>query len=249
MAFAISTAGVPRLNSYSDALAAFEKASLKPWKNGGEDLPFPQKRSRSYGIRQLTDGSIAFRFHSTDVVTWYPDNSCTLQPYMSQSTQAFANCLLPNHATVTSACSRLVIGGWRDGWAYPLGGRPVRIGGPDDVVATGMVFECKRVNRKAAKAALARTRYTEYRNWYQLMAPMLTGPAAGEWLHEEDVLRYLEDPEKWHSLMVAWNDKGRPDKVRQIIYTRFRAEVFYAERVDKLPTSALRNNNWYAVVA
>lgn len=240
--FAISSAGIPRIDTYADALRFHDKAAEKPWPSGGEDYPFPNKRYRQYGVRKLADGSVVFRYHSTDVVTWHPDDSCTLRPWNSLSTQTFASPLLPKHVWLTGSCTKLVQGDWKEGWIYPLGHEPVRIGGPDDAIITGMKFEKERVDRKAAKVVLARTRYAEYRNWYQLMAPMLMPGCAGGYVSSERALELLANPEDWHELMTAWSNAGRPDTLRKIIYENHRSEVYYTEYFDRLPVSALRGS-------
>lgn len=250
MAFAINTANVPRINTYADALRFHDKASQKPWRNGGEDFPFPGKRVRQYGVRKLADGSIAFRYHSTDVVTWHPDDSCTLDPWNSQSTQAFANHLLPRHVYTTSQCSKLVTGGWQDGWVYPLSGK-VRIGGPDDAIITGARFAIERVNRKRAKVALARTRYAEYREWYGLMRPMLGDGFTpdGTWLLEHEALGLLADEQCWHKLMTCrWGHLGHPDNLREIIYRKNYSEVYCTEYADRLPARS-NISKWRVCVA
>jgi len=231
MAFAISTANIPSIFSYTAALRYHDRAAQKPWRNGGEDFPFLEIRARHYGVRKLSDGSIAFRYHSTDVVTWHPDNSITLKVYTSQSTQAFANCLLPYGLHTGGGMSNLWVGrDWRAAKIYPIA-NTVRIAPDHETVDTPMVWEKRKTDRKVARRVLAETRYAEYREWYKLMRSMMTAPLElrGFWSPRETVAM-LADQDYWHDLMTAWSG-GDPDSVRMAIYDQTNEPVFYHERM------------------
>jgi hypothetical protein len=231
MAFAISTANIPSIFSYTDALRYHDRAAQKPWRNGGEDFPFPEKRVRQYGVRKLNDGSIAFRLHSTDVVTWHPDNSLTLEVYTSQSTQAFANCLLPYGVSTGGGMTRLEIGrNWKAQKMYPIADT-VHIAPDHETIDTPVVWERRRTDRKVARRVLAETRYAEYREWYKLMRSMMTEPPKllGFWSPRETVAM-LADQSFWHDLMTSWSG-GTPDDVRYAIYDQTNEPVFYHERM------------------
>jgi hypothetical protein len=230
--FAISTAGIPRINSYTDALRYHDRAAQMPWRNGGEDYPFPEKRARQYGVRKTSgEGSIVFRLHSTDVVTWHPDNSITIEVYTSHSTAAFADCLLPSGIHTGGGMTRLVVGDGSTRKVYPIAGT-VRIAPDHETIDTPVVWEKRRVDRKVAKAVLAQTNYVEYREWWQLMTAM-TKPTLKfhpYWL-DWDKVEALADRNRWHDLMCTWSG-GSPDQVRQAIYNRTSEPVYYYEHFD-----------------
>lgn len=229
--FAISTAGIPRINSYTDALRYHDRAAQKPWRNGGEDYPFPEKRARQYGVRKLDDGSVVFRLHSTDVVTWHPDNSVTLKVYTSQSTQAFANCLLPYGVSTGGGMTRLEIGrDWRANKMYPIAST-VHIAPDHETIDTPLVWEKRKTDRKVARRVLAETRYAEYREWWTLMTAM-TQPNLkfGNYYRPSEMVAMLADQSFWHDLMTAWSG-GSPDAVRYAIYGCSAEPVYYHERM------------------
>ena len=233
MAFAITTAGMPRIDNYTDALNFHARAAEKPWRNGGEDYPFPEKRARQYGVRKTANGSIAFRFHRTDVVTWHPDNSITLEVWNSQSTQAFANTLLPFGVSPTRGMTRLVVGGWRDGKVYPIA-RTVRIGPDHTTVETPLVWETLTIDRKVAKRVLADTRYAEYREWWTLMTAMQPDRqlSYGSGIFRpSDIVEALADKDRWHDLMTSYAALT-VDHVRQAIYACTHEPVYVRKRVD-----------------
>ena len=231
MAFAISTANIPSIFSYADALHYHDRAAQKPWRNGGEDFPFPEKRVRQYGVRKLADGSVAFRLHSTDVVTWHPDNSITLEVYTSQSTQAFANCLLPSPVSVGGQMTRLEIGrDWRAQKMYPIA-NTVHIAPDHETVDTPMVWEKRKTDRKVAQRVLAETRYAEYREWYKLMTAMMPAPLElRDFYRPSETVAMLAHQNFWHDLMTSWSG-GSPDAVRMAIYDQTTEPVFYHERM------------------
>ncbi len=231
--FAISTAGIPRINSYTDALRYHDRAAQKPWRTGGEDYPFPEKRARQYGVRKVSDGSVVFRLHSTDVVKWHPDNSITIEVYTSQSTQAFADCLLPPGIHTGGGMTQLHVGNsWSTRKIYPIAGT-VRIAPDHETIDTPVVWEKRRVDRKVAKAVLAQTNYAEYREWWQLMTAMAEPRLEffSPYWHDRDKVEALADRDRWHELMCTWSG-GRPDQVRQAVYNCTSEPVYYLEHFD-----------------
>ena len=86
----------------NDYQRAFERWQRAPqWRNDEKSDFAPRKvevnsSKRKWSIRMLkTDGAIACRYWQTDVVTFHPDNSITLNAWRSMSTDAFANALTP----------------------------------------------------------------------------------------------------------------------------------------------------------
>lgn len=137
------------INSYDDALMHF--TSIAPYRNGtkltsstygmsSQELSsirpassLSSQRRRKHQLCYLKDlkntehKAVVFRMYGTDVVTYNPDNSITLVPYASSTTNIFANALLPSnisvamsgrHATLTirsktqdrTACTYLLLG-------------------------------------------------------------------------------------------------------------------------------------------
>lgn len=88
----ISTEGIPTLNNYAEAVRHFER--VKPWR-GKDERPIGNRTHRAKIIHRLLDGSIACRLYSTDVVTYHPDNTISVEFYDSRSTCEFASRILP----------------------------------------------------------------------------------------------------------------------------------------------------------
>jgi hypothetical protein len=91
------------VSSYETALAALHQRAKRSRKvkqaevnlPGGDEAPLGHPRSEVSGIRMDHGENIRFRLYRTDVVTWHPDNSVTIDGYPSVTTGAFANMLLP----------------------------------------------------------------------------------------------------------------------------------------------------------
>lgn len=89
--------------TYADVLARFE--ATKPWRskyNPHNERPIGARAIKTNdgykpnkAMRQLDDGSIAFRLFDTDCVIWHPDGTLTIEGYPSMSTNAFIGCLTP----------------------------------------------------------------------------------------------------------------------------------------------------------
>ena len=90
-----------RVTSYEEALAVLDKYSRTPKRN----LPRERKpygyhlgMNHNYGVtwvRKETDDSVCFRLYDTDVVSWNPDNSVTIENWGSVTTSDFARQFLP----------------------------------------------------------------------------------------------------------------------------------------------------------
>lgn len=99
--------GHRNVSSYEQALALHEKQSKTPTgkarkpielycAGGGTAYPLGlTKRGQTRVIRYGSDDSIAFRLYETDVVTWYPDNSVSIENYGTVTTSEFATNFLP----------------------------------------------------------------------------------------------------------------------------------------------------------
>lgn len=100
----INTTDIPGVRSYARALYLYDRTA--PWRGDADKItrPLGNRRARHMTFRKLEDGSIAFRLYATDVVTWHPDNSVTINPYSTASTNAFANRLLPSGVWADFPC-------------------------------------------------------------------------------------------------------------------------------------------------
>lgn len=101
----MSTTGFPRLASYAQARKHFDK--VRPWDSkynpGYDERPIGTRAVKSddsyrfnKAMRELSDGSIAFRLYNTDCVIWHPNNRLTIQGYASMSTTGFISALVPD---------------------------------------------------------------------------------------------------------------------------------------------------------
>jgi len=147
---------VRSISSHAEAVAFYERCPVKRGHDYGDERPIKGKeRSRQMNVRIRKSGEVVFRYHSTDVVTWRPDNSYVIESYASRSTCQFANSFIPAHHWLTKEGSRLGIGTWSEGTVHPVI-RKVTVHG--DHVETDAVFTRTVVNRKGAKEVLAATR-------------------------------------------------------------------------------------------
>ena len=105
---------IPTLNSYADALGAWERAhkwrsqyyTNQVWEDGyarektghlhANDRRLGDSTKRYHGIIKYDDGDVALRYHDTDVVTWHPGDSFTVRAWPSRSTGAFATATTPH---------------------------------------------------------------------------------------------------------------------------------------------------------
>lgn len=260
MAFKVEMHHRDRCDNYKQALDLFGRT--KPWRNGGEDHPLPNKRVRHMGVRKLPDGSIAFRFHHTDVVTWHPDETYTLVPYQSQSTCDFANAFLPYGHNLCKTGAVLGIYE-RTGPSVYYVYYPVEYDSKVHVNPAlkapthqlKSIFVRPRVNRKAAKVARDKTRYAEFAEWYKLMMAMRNNMPImhGEFTYNvtsHDILNALADESRWHDLMTSrychmTSFYFRSDilgHIRDAIYrdSRYTNPVYYYETADTLDTYPLK---------
>lgn len=242
MAFTVEMHYRDRCDNYREALALFELTT--PWRNGGEDHPLPNKRVRHMGVRKLPDGSIAFRFHNTDVVTWHPDETYTLVPYQSQSTCDFAESFLPfwGHQLCKTGTVLEI-----DNTYYPVEyDHKVHVNpalkAPTHQLKS--VFVRQRTDRKAAKAARDKTRYAEFAEWHKLMMAMRNNMPImrAEWTYNitlHDILDALADESRWHDLMTSvYLRSDILGDIRDAIYrdNHYSNPVYYYETAETLDT-------------
>jgi hypothetical protein len=80
---------------YASALRYFE--CMRPWRGETattDERPLEHRRARHMGVTYAHDRSIRFRLHSTNVVTYFPDNTLLLNVYPSLTTDSFVNTLI-----------------------------------------------------------------------------------------------------------------------------------------------------------
>lgn len=227
--FGINMYGVKPVESYEEAATMLDRASKRKGRgeiSGNTCYAIPGKEgSRVMSIRWTGDG-VAFRYHHTDVITWHPDNSYTLDSYSSRSTCGFFNRFCPAGTRLTREGEVLIIGD--TGYALAFGAVHVKDGKLNGSLGR---FERERVNRKNAKAVLAKTRYAEYRDWYKTMKPLL-GDVRQPYF---DAVECLADDSTWPMMASCMVNDGHPDRVRLDIYRANADECFETVVYDNLP--------------
>jgi hypothetical protein len=182
-----------------------------------------------------------------DVVTWRPNNSYVVHGWASRSTATFASTFMPHNHFMSRECQRLQIGSWSDGTVYPVW-RSVTVYG--DTVQTNGVFARQVVDRKAARVVLARTRYAEYRDWYNVMFPMMRDNLPPSWNRKwyspSEFVSMLDDADRWHDIMMSNSSGGTPYAVRKMLYRNSGDEVYITVTEATLPASKA-NNTWSSV--
>ena len=222
MAFVIemNIANVGTINSHAQAVAFYDKCRVGRTKEHGEERRIKGKeRNKDMGVRIDSTGNVLFRYYRTDVVVWLQDDSYVINTYSSRSTDAFATAFMGADTYLTKQGSQIAVGRYydEDSVVYPIMSW-ARVHGK--VVTTNAVFTQQVINRKAAKAVLATTRYTEYRKWHAAMRPMLQDHDVSYWkreyFHRDTLVEALPDSDKWHRIMMS--QTGHPDMIRQAIY-------------------------------
>jgi hypothetical protein len=239
---------VRSINNHAEAVAFYESCKIKGGHDYGDERPIKGKEnSKQMHVRIRKNGDAVFKYHHTDVVRWRPDDSYEIEGYRSRSTCSFANCFIPVSHYLTKETTRLQIGSWSDGVTYPVVGSATVYG---DNVQTDAVFVREVVNRKAAKGILAQTRYSEYRDWYNVMFPMVrdTLPPSWQrkWYSPIDMMAMLNDVDRWHDIMMSTG--GNPAAVREMLYRDSGDRAYTTVQAATLPVSKA-NNTWRVTVA
>jgi hypothetical protein len=231
---------VQGINSHAEAAAFYNSCKIKRGYDHGDERPIRGKERSDMSVRISPNGAVRFKYHHTDVVSWYPDNSFRVATYRSNSTCAFAGCFTPRRTHMTKTGTVLAHG---DVY-YPLrGSLTVHADGRVEQEYADTCFGIPRTDRRKGKEALARTRYAEYRAWHNVMWPMALGGGSARrysWEVELRVLELLANEAGWHELMMA--TIGDPNNLRKLIYS-LSGGVFYTEYADTLP----RNTSWHAL--
>jgi hypothetical protein len=228
---------VRSINNHAEAVAFYDSCKIKGGHDYGDERPIRGKEgSKTMSVR-IYNNVVKFCYHSTDVVSWHPDDSFVIDTYASASTCEFAGCFLPSGSHLTKTGSVLA-----HGEAYHPVIDKITVAADGTVAHRyDTVFSIQRIDRAKAKAALARTRYAEYRDWHNLMWPMVRGNGPTTlYLSDEKILDVLEDKSLWHDLMTS-RSASQPDQIRQLIYQR--GDVCHTEFAETLP----RDVHWSAL--
>lgn len=236
MAFGINMYGTPAARSYADAVEIYNQAI--PWQNGGDDRPLPNKRARHMGVRMRGD-DVIFRYHRTDVVTWFSDNSFVIDAsWGSRSTDAFANHYMPYDFNLTRESRALHVGGWENGKTYPVASE-VTVAA-DRTVLTDAIFQRSIHKRKETRAMLKELGYYEYLTWRNLMYPMVEESMPAMWNRERltarDALACVSSEQGYHRLMMSAS--GDPKTIREIACSYYgqQFDIYEVETRETLPS-------------
>jgi hypothetical protein len=258
------------ISDYISALSKWE--SIKPIR-GRQDQntrPLYRRGNDATTIRQLNNGSIAFRLHSTDVVTFHKEGAVDLIPYASVTTRAFVRAVFGYHNHITAYWSD------RD---YRLPDHVTQVEGryyhtpsfaslyKDDtthkwVMAAGNEpFEITRLDKTLTKEALNDTGYNQFKLWLATQIRLGLDPRKGdswrsgayEW-SERDVSSHLTvGPEGWAELVRRMSKRCEVSRelevLRRAVYKYAGAvtteEVPYFENHSAL-TNAFASTRKYA---
>lgn len=236
MAFSIDTTDMSVLHDYAAALDRWSRT--KPWRNGtdGNERPLGLRTAKHKTIRKLTDGSIACKLYSTDVVTYHPDDTITLHPYGSVSTDKFANAILPAgiRTSFNNAQSHITLRVFENnGWSNRLY-RIYRAANTFTVIRRGdsrmswvpiagqeiKPFEVPRMDIKAANAALKLHGFADFQAWAKSYLAIANEP--GDWSKRHDQmwnLRHLRDGRAHAQTVIDHLKAGVSDGWMHIINT------------------------------
>lgn len=231
------------ISSHADAREAYDKAKPRRGEDPGDERRIPGKEtSRQMGVRITREGNVAFRYHRTDVVTWYPDDRCVVETYTSRATCEFANRFLPMYTGLIDTGDKLRHGDW----IYPIVYHATIY--PDGTVApyraNVRLVRHDKINRETAKRVLAKTNYAEYRKWYKVMSAMVEMPYPLAYISQSAAVEKLRDKAEWHSLMLS--DRGQPDALRKVLYLYADAgdNPYEVEAHERLPADTKRTTRW-----
>jgi hypothetical protein len=204
------------ISDYISALSKWE--SIKPIR-GRKDQntrPLYRRGDDTKTIRQLNHGSIAFRLHSTDVVTFRKDGTVDLIPYASVTTCAFVRAVFGWRNDVTAYWSDRAHGlpdnvTKIEGRYYntPSFATLLSTRGHWSLLAGAETFEITRLDRQLTKEALDDTGYNQFKLWLTTQIRLGLDPRQGDsWRSgpydwsERDVSSYLTaGPEGWAELV------------------------------------------------
>lgn len=201
------------LNGYTDALNYFEGCT--PWRSKPNDpRPLQERRNKIMSVRRETNGDIAFRYHSTDVVIWHSDNTFTVNTYASQSTDVFANGFTPA-AFWSHMASDFVRIMTPEGTKFYRTRQQMRFellpGGSMIMHTPPLPFVKHRIDRGVIKQVRQETGFTDFKLWATAYEAMVQ-PARNirrwqlpchNWTHAI-VMDMLSDKDRWLDLTMGF---------------------------------------------
>lgn len=226
--FAYNGGDLPRLSSYNAAVEFFARA--KTWRGTDERKLDGNKRHTT--IRRLYDGSIACKLHNTDVITYHPDNTITVRPWGSRSTDEFFNSLVRGVFGLSSSFTSGVI---RVGERFYRAIDTILIRlDPLEMLTQTEPFRFDNINRKRAKAARDLYNYSDFSAYAGMAEKMGMAPVPPRErmpvFTPEARLDALKNREYWPHLLVPQSHRVFGEvvavsaaltlfDVRQAIYT------------------------------
>lgn len=182
----IATDGMPHPQTYQSALRTFH--NINPWRgHDAHERPLRKRGEKFKTIVLHLNGDVSLRLHSTDVVTWHPDDSITCRTYDSASTAKFAWATLPANMNATMHHGELFYGcrnpdgqdhsfKWYRAGSEPLRFRPV----PGSLLAwectnahTSTRYFVRHIDRDVSKEI--RAKLQPFERWVQSLAAVNGG--------------------------------------------------------------------------
>lgn len=202
MAFSYDGRNLPRLTNYAAALRFWERADK--WRDYENDRVLDSKRKKYVTIRKLRDESIACRLHNTDVVTFHPDNTMTVVPWRSVSTDAFFNSLCSGHHLWSWFNIGLIL--VNDKYYRAVDRLKIRCD-PVQLLSEPPPFKITTINRKVATEVRKQYRYNEFAAWVKMMAQIEEpGTFLGATqLSYESIFEAIRNQETWPAAIQRSN--------------------------------------------
>lgn len=274
MPFGLNGNNIPHVSSYAEAKCVHD--NIKPLRGYLPEDPRPlghRAAANAKTVRMDSAGAVIFKYHATDVVTWYPDESVMFNPWPSKSTATFAHALLPLFVDTAGECRSLTLRrtDGRDDEVYKLSGAPVYLDydtttntyhlrtapGSDQPLGTVPVVY-QRVDRAKANAV-----YREYnlKAFEQFMHAYIAlrekkQVYPGAMMPADDVLAVLKDetrtnwPHIVHRLMANYDTCGDTRKAMTFLrvllqqkHDTFRREVVTHVTTETALRSAMKSTD------
>lgn len=224
MAFAYDGRHLPRITSYDSAHRFWERA--QHWRgqdNEHDERVLDSKRKKHVTIRKLHDNSIACQLHNTDVVTFHPDNTMTVKPWNSISTDEFFNQLLGGFNSVRAWFNRGLI---RVGDKFYNAFDTLKIDcASGQLLSEPRPFKIRTINRKKSNEVRKLYNYQDFATWVRMLAAMgERSHTKTAWWTAATTLNLLSNRNSWPDLLRCANYEGVVDasgtltRVREAIY-------------------------------
>lgn len=227
MAFSYDGRNLPRITNYTLASDVLDRAPR--WKNQTGDYDeraLDTKRKKHVTIRKLRDNSIACRLHNTDVITFHPDNTMTVKPWSSISTDEFFNSLIgANHGILAWFNTGLI----RVQDKFYIAYDELKIDcASGRLLSEPRPFRISTINRKKSGEVRKLYSYQDFATWVKMMAAMNEIPPRQNrmWVALHDVCSMMQDRNDWPALMLTTDYPPRVDvigtlnRVREGIYDK-----------------------------